>query len=171
MNLISYIVNKKREKFLLENVGINDRVLDIGCGDGRFVRLLRKYFINAIGIDPNNKGLYTIKGSVYNLPFKDNQFDLLVLFEVIEHVDKRAYKEMRRVLKSNGKIIITSPKPKWNWLIEILSKYGIISPLITPHVNLVEPSDIPFKKIYSSNFYIIGWKGLFRNIKKKESGA
>jgi ubiquinone/menaquinone biosynthesis C-methylase UbiE len=58
-----------------------------------------------------SKGLNVIKGNVYKIPFKDNIFDLVHMSEVIEHLldTDKALSEIHRVLKPNGKLIITTP--------------------------------------------------------------
>ena len=52
-----------------------------------------------------------MKGSAYELPFKDNSFDLIVCSEVLEHLHEYndAIKEMKRVLKPGGKFFASVP--------------------------------------------------------------
>src|SRR5690606_6783902 len=56
-------------------------------------------------------GLEIIQGSVLELPFADNSFDLVCAFDIIEHVenDQKAVEEMLRVLKPGGSICVTVP--------------------------------------------------------------
>lgn len=70
-------------------------VLDIGCGDGLLLSLLREKGIESTGVDISIKavehcraiGFTTIEHSLDNpLPFADNSFDTVVLLDVLEHV-------------------------------------------------------------------------------------
>lgn len=52
-----------------------------------------------------------VTGSGYELPFQDDSFDMVALFDVIEHIpdDHRVLSEVRRVLKPNGQVFISVP--------------------------------------------------------------
>ena len=58
-----------------------------------------------------------VRGSILALPFEDNQFDLVVAFDVIEHVDNDilAVQEMNRVAKSDGFMFVTVPAYLFLW--------------------------------------------------------
>lgn len=101
-------------------------VLDIGCGSGRFPLFLSKkgYKVSAIDFNEDmikyaksintkkkiNFIVYDIKNK---LPFKNNYFDNVIsIYNVLTYLPKKedrlfAIKEMIRVLKKNGKIILT----------------------------------------------------------------
>lgn len=93
-------------------------ILDIGSGTGGTTKFLEKYG-KVIGIEKNNyaislakkRGLRIIKGEAEKLPFKNNSFDLVTIFDVLYHKDvknvKKAILEAKRVLKQNGYILIT----------------------------------------------------------------
>ncbi len=93
--------------------------LDVGCGNGAVLKELHKYK-NGYGIDisklfikeARSKGLknvYYYKGD--RLPFKDNFFDLIGSFNVLEHTSNpdRFIKEQVLKLKPNGYLIISCP--------------------------------------------------------------
>ena len=92
--------------------------LDVGCGEGRFCRLMREAGIAAVGIDPtaalveearqrDPAGRYDI-GRAEELPFASGQFDLVVsCLSLIDIPDFRAaIAEMNRVLKPDGTLLI-----------------------------------------------------------------
>lgn len=91
------------------------KVLDIGCGLGEFLELYK----NSSGIDVNpysvnyckEKGLDAKVGSVYKIPFKNKSFDGIFCLCLLEHLKKpqTAVKEMYRILKPNGKLILIVP--------------------------------------------------------------
>ncbi|WP_235296116.1 class I SAM-dependent methyltransferase [Portibacter marinus] len=58
-----------------------------------------------------------IQGSLTDLPFKDNSFDLVCAFDVIEHIqdDQKAVHEIKRVLKQDQKFFVTVPAYQFLW--------------------------------------------------------
>ncbi|MDP4086249.1 MAG: methyltransferase domain-containing protein, partial [Bacillota bacterium] len=64
----------------------------------------------------NYKNVSFIMSSIETLPFEDNYFDVVVSFETIEHVPDNVQnsflKEVKRVLKDDGKLIISTPNKK-----------------------------------------------------------
>jgi SAM-dependent methyltransferase len=99
------------------------RVLDIGCGTGYGTCELATGALRACGLDPSTDALHYAtehyagpnlcfaRGSCEALPFASGSFDLLVSFEVIEHVEawQEALREARRVLAPAGQLIISTP--------------------------------------------------------------
>lgn len=112
-NLLS-TSEQKRINFFLSKIPISNRVLDLGCADGRIIDKINAAY--KIGIDFVIQPLQDVKTKVYasnisNLPFDDNSFDLVISSEVLEHLDTKpfisALKEMNRV--SSKYIIISVP--------------------------------------------------------------
>lgn len=99
-----------------------DIALEIGCGNGNGTRLINKYFTpkKIIAIDLDEKMIDVAqkrnKGSNFvfevmdasKLDFPDNYFDTIFDFGIIHHISnwKDCIKELRRVLKPNGEIIL-----------------------------------------------------------------
>src|SRR3989344_2067290 len=117
----------------------NGTWLDIGCGL-RAIFLKETKFTNKIGIEtdegnfvsvPDNIKL--IKGDVTksSLPIKDNSVDVVTCIALIEHIDddKIPYLlgEIRRVLKENGKFIMTAPMHKTEKVIKLLANLRLTS--------------------------------------------
>jgi len=88
-------------------------VLDIGCGNGKYMKYRKD--LNIIGIDISielvkiciNKQLNVIHGNMTSLPFNNNTFDGLLVVASYHHLDnetdrKQSLNEMYRVLKKNG---------------------------------------------------------------------
>lgn len=98
----------------------NLKILDLGCGYGALSKVLGKYgaHVTAAEVDEeslNNarkflldKNINVVKIPQEKLPFKDSQFDIVFLFDVIEHVKnpKKTMEESLRILKKNGLLII-----------------------------------------------------------------
>jgi len=96
-------------------------ILDIGSYDGEISYRLKNIFpnlkITVVDIDKSGlklareKGLNTLYASALRLPIKNNQVDIVLCLDLIEHVkeDSRLVKEISRVLKKDGKVILTTP--------------------------------------------------------------
>jgi ubiquinone/menaquinone biosynthesis C-methylase UbiE len=106
-------------KVLLKFFGdlTDKRVLDVGCGKGRFARILRAQNpgVEVWGLDISEEmlrfvpaGIHTKAGSMTDLPFPDSTFDFAYATESLEHAVEieRAVNEMCRVVKPGGKILI-----------------------------------------------------------------
>lgn len=98
------------------------RILDVGCGFGETLALLGQAgFKNMVGIDISSDHLNRAQqvapkatlmaGDAQMLPFSEHSFDVVIALDVIEHIpnDVQAVREMYRVLKSGGRLIITVP--------------------------------------------------------------
>lgn len=96
-------------------------VLDIGCRDG----LLTAHHKNSIGIDIERQQSYIplVLADMHFLPFKKEVFDTVVLIHVLEHTDKpkELLMEIKRILRSQGKLIISIPNAK-TWFSYVLVK-------------------------------------------------
>jgi len=126
------------------------KVLDIGCGKGVILSQLAKEFKNIefFGVDPVYENKTIKKGSIYSIPFKNGYFDVVMSFEVLQHtyVDV-AFKELKRVLKKNGTIVIGDRNP--------FSILGLLKPLFELGDRWMYPWDSPFReKWYSKQRWI-----------------
>jgi len=94
--------------------------LDVGCGEGRFSRMLSAVGVSVIGIDPTEtlieearrrdpEGDYRL-GSAEELDFPDETFDLVVSYLTLTDIRNaaRAIGEMARVLKPRGRLLIAN---------------------------------------------------------------
>lgn len=109
-----------RVQALLNAIPHSSYVLDIGCNTGGFAsRLIRERgcFVKGIDIVPElvivakQKGIFAQVGKAEKLPFRDNEFEVVVIAETLEHLfdPSLAIKEALRVLKPNG--ILTGSVP------------------------------------------------------------
>jgi ubiquinone/menaquinone biosynthesis C-methylase UbiE len=108
--------------FLLGHVRPGARVLDLGCGDGRFTTELVNAGAQAVGVDVADEPLRRARSRDPRLDLRliepagpwglqDSSFDAVWAGEVIEHVaDTAAWlSEARRVLRSGGSLLVSTP--------------------------------------------------------------
>lgn len=101
---------------------VEKNILDIGCYDGTFLSLIKSRENDFFGLDANNwsiekslkKGIQVSEyffNDTDKIPYRDNFFDLVVAGEIIEHIYDTDFflEEVRRVLKPEGKLILSTP--------------------------------------------------------------
>ena len=135
-----------------------DKVLDVGCGNGRLVKLFNNVNVSYTGVD-NSQNLLNIAkknfpehkfldGSALDLPFPDNSFDKILFIAVLHHIPsaalrQKALKEIYRVLKPGGFIFIMNwhySSPKFR---SMLTKFTL--------AKIIGKSELDFGDVY------IGW--------------
>ena len=112
---------------LLARTPLTDRprILDAGCGTGRNITEYAQFGETA-GVDPSPdavafchaRGLAQVTQSgVEELPFDDGAFDLMTATDVLEHIpdDGGAARELRRVTRPGGHLLVTVPAYQWLW--------------------------------------------------------
>jgi SAM-dependent methyltransferase len=111
---------ERRLDLVRRHVGLEGkRILDIGCGVGAFVRRLGEFSDRVYGTDIDRESVRRGSEALPNLalalaehmPFKDGAFDVILLHEVLEHVDDDAatLKEARRLLAPGGRVVVFCP--------------------------------------------------------------
>ncbi|MFC1648304.1 methyltransferase domain-containing protein [Nanoarchaeota archaeon] len=100
----------------------NGRFLDIGCGSGRFLLLMKHFGMKCFGAEPGDfdakgakkHGLEIKKGKVTEIKYQKGYFDVISLNHVFEHLDnpKETLQCLHKILKPDGRIIIAIPQRK-----------------------------------------------------------
>ncbi len=108
--------------FALAEVKPGQRIMDIGCGTGIYTLELARRGARVIGMDPSVEMIAMAKeklrlasltglfvcGSAEALPFRSQKFDLALAVTSLcfVHLPDRAIEEMRRVLRSGGRLVL-----------------------------------------------------------------
>jgi ubiquinone/menaquinone biosynthesis C-methylase UbiE len=101
-------------KKMIDLVGPNGKILDVGCGTGYFAeKFLSKY--DVMGVDISEEMIRyaqtrmkkAVQGDAQNMPFPDNTFDVVIARSLLHHLPdpKQGAKEIKRVLKNGGRVI------------------------------------------------------------------
>jgi ubiquinone/menaquinone biosynthesis C-methylase UbiE len=113
---------ERRRALLLSEARRGERVLDLGCGAGRFVAALREAGAEPVGVEIAEAALERARRNVPgadlrlvapdgSLPLEHGSFDLVWCSEVLEHVvdTRQLLLEVRRVLRPAGRLLVTTP--------------------------------------------------------------
>ena len=135
-------------------IPVNSKFLDVGCGAGYAMKkAIEELNCDCQGIDPDpgahgvgryeknySSEINIIKATAENIPFGDESFDVVYSSHVLEHVtdEVKSLEEMKRVLKSNGTLIIGMPTAAMAW-INLFTAW-----LFTTHMRLVNFFLSPF---------------------------
>jgi SAM-dependent methyltransferase len=129
-------------KFLFENyLKEKDRILDLGCGNGRWYQLIQKYEVDYIGVDSSEELIeiarenypqakFEIEEALYS-PFSENFFDKIYSIAVLHNVPSEELRldfleEAKRILKPGGFLILTVWKTNRLREYFLLFKYTIL---------------------------------------------
>lgn len=147
----------------------NPKIIDLGCGDGRFTGFLGE-FADADGLELSNEAVKIanakhphvnyFQGSATTYPFEPQTYDVVISQEVIEHIeDQEKYIEVcSTILKKDGYLIMTTPNKK----VFDHMKGGSWSN--QPIENILLPSE--FKLLVETKFEIISYDSIIFNFGK-----
>jgi 2-polyprenyl-3-methyl-5-hydroxy-6-metoxy-1,4-benzoquinol methylase len=200
-----YIKNyslKKKINLIVSFHPEKGNILDIGTGTGDFLVMAKHNGWKTSGIEPSTKAknIAIAKGVSFqeNIEkIKDQQFDVITMWHVLEHVPniKQEIKELKRILKPKGTLIIAVPNyksfdakhyksfwagydvPRHLWH---FSKNAIEKLFALENMKLVQTLPLVFDSFYvsllsekyktgSMNYFKAFWIGLRSNIKAKQS--
>jgi SAM-dependent methyltransferase len=114
--------------FFAKQLPVGATTLDVGCFDGFFVRQLCNQGFDAHGVDFNRNALasgmrqFGLYGRISNRPVGEllaetRRFDVVTLFEVIEHLDDfdPVLRDCVALLKPGGHLVISTPNNNMTW--------------------------------------------------------
>lgn len=115
-NLVSFFLDKNFPKK-------DGLILDVGCGTGKNLEAFSSYGqVQGIDNSPEaisfckKRGFQAVGADIEKMPFKSGSFTAITALDVLEHVDDQtALREINRVLRKKGVVIITVPAFNWLW--------------------------------------------------------
>jgi ubiquinone/menaquinone biosynthesis C-methylase UbiE len=172
---------RRRFRIVTEMAGDPHGRLDIGCGSSKIIQSSPE----AVGLDielPKLRFLRRtnarlVRASCYRLPFPDHCFSALVNSQLIEHVpyDRRMFRELNRVVKPGGTLVIGTPdygRASWRiieWLYKLLLPYAYGDDHITQYTRYrltEELADTGFATLRYR--YILGGELIMQCVKREE---
>ncbi len=136
---------------ILHEMGVRGgSLLDIGAATGFFMNIAKNRGFVVTGVEFSNYaaekgrklGLNLITGDLISQKFPDESFDVITMFDVIEHVPnpKEIIFEVKRILKKGGVVIINTPDAESLWAKVLGKHWQLIMP--PEHINYFSPKNL-----------------------------
>jgi 2-polyprenyl-3-methyl-5-hydroxy-6-metoxy-1,4-benzoquinol methylase len=135
--LLSEISRSRKLGLLLRHLAPGSRVLEVGCGDGWLTRRLRARGHRVTTVDLVADA--DLRGDILQwrqLGLAEGSFDAVVALEVIEHVD--CIGALTDLCAPGGIVFLSSPHPRWDWVMQVLEGVHLTQPRTSPHCNLTD---------------------------------
>lgn len=161
---MEYDTQNKTLEMIEQCVVLQDqKVLEIGCGEGRMSKLLAHKSREYIAIDPDEKSIEKAKSEIPNidfrigsgevLEFEDESFPIILFILSLHHQESGlALKEAHRVLTANGQLIILEPLANGE-LTEVFNLFDDESDRIRKALNMIENCD--FEIEHKESFFTV----------------
>ena len=121
-HLVRKVSLKQKLKLINSNKSTTKKLLDFGCGTGDFLKTAKDGGWSVYGIEPNEQARRIANAKTNNAvqssnafnTFKENSFDVITLWHVLEHIPDLEEKisAFKKLLKPNGLLIIAVPNYK-----------------------------------------------------------
>ncbi|RYG76565.1 SAM-dependent methyltransferase [Yimella sp. RIT 621] len=154
------------------------KVLDVGAAGGGNTRVLRANGWEAVALEytaegaevAGERGLQVLRGDATCLPFEDASLDMVVAFDVLEHIpdDGRAASEVFRVLRPGGTFLVAVPADPKLWSAHDVAVSHVRRYTRPELVNLLDGAGFEIESVGSWNVLlrpIAAWR------RKKSSGS
>jgi SAM-dependent methyltransferase len=149
------------------------RVIDVGCGEGRFSRMLGERGATCVGIDPTSEllkaardrgGMSPVRAVAEAMPLRDAQFDLAITYITLVDIEhyREAIAEMARVLRPGGRVVAVN--------------VGFVSASVGPGAGWMRdegdtPLYVPIDRYGEERSVVLDWEGIrIRNWHRPLSG-
>lgn len=161
----TYVAKLKYVRAYLRALPAATRVLDAGCGEGILVEEFAPN-LQMVGVDPNYSSANVQRASLLDLPFSSASFDRVLCLDVLEHLtfeqQPLALREIRRVVREDGEVVISVPN-----LAHLQSRihFLLTGRLIRTASELKHPGDRPmveYERLFAqAGFAVVDRHGIF----------
>lgn len=160
-----YLAKMEFVRQFLDGFDPRKKIIDLGCGEGALVKEYFEKGYKIFGLDANYQSKYVSRGDILNLKIPSRSFDLALCLDVLEHFSladqPRALKEIKRILKPGGELLLVMPN-----LAHLASRFSFLflGKLLRTSAIERHPGDRPlaeYLRLLSQVFSVLKVKGLF----------
>lgn len=142
MPALSELARSRKRAYFLEPLPKSAEILEIGCGDGWVGEFLREggwQHYRGIDLVPPADLVGDVRDWA-RLGLKAESWDVIIAFEVVEHVN--IYPACEALLKPGGRLLVTTPRVRADWIMKGLEWLGLNQKRTSPHSHLHDLADI-----------------------------
>jgi 2-polyprenyl-3-methyl-5-hydroxy-6-metoxy-1,4-benzoquinol methylase len=153
LKLIDRVLRDARIARVRPYIPAGSVLLDVGCGDGELIRLLRGHVARAVGIEP--RLTQRVAGDGYELVpghFPDDvpaglRCNVITMLAVLEHLpaqdQARLAQACSELLVPGGRLLITVPSPRVDTILHWLLRLHLIAGIAVHEHHGFEPAQVP----------------------------
>jgi 2-polyprenyl-3-methyl-5-hydroxy-6-metoxy-1,4-benzoquinol methylase len=160
--LLSDVSRNNKLKLIEKHCTRQDSILEVGSGSGWFAANLRQHGYRVTTLDLAMPA--DIVGDINQweqLGIRQGSFDAVIALEVIEHTD--CLTALQAVCKVGGLIMLSSPHPKWDWVMKTLEYLRLTQKRTSPHDNLIDFKKITMPSVLNKRPALIHQVAIFIN--------
>jgi hypothetical protein len=160
--VLSAISRRRKLKMIVDHCRPQDAILEVGAGSGWLAARLRERGYQVTTLDLIAPA--DVVGDVRQwrqLGLPAGAFDAIVALELIEHTD--CLEALQCLCKPGGLIMLSSPHPRWDWVMKVLEGLRLTQRRTSPHDHLIDFKTIKMLHIHYRRPGLIHQVAIFVN--------
>lgn len=159
---LSFISTYNKFRLVCKYFPENSAVLEVGSGSGKMASRLQQkgYRVTTLDLAPPADIIGDIR-QWHQLGIQPRSFDAVIAFEVIEHVD--CLEELQNICRPEGLIMLSTPHPNWDWLMQVLENLNLLQKRTSPHTNLINFNSLSLPAVCKQRPLFIHQVAIFKN--------
>jgi 2-polyprenyl-3-methyl-5-hydroxy-6-metoxy-1,4-benzoquinol methylase len=160
--VLSEISRRRKLKLIVDHCRPQDAILEVGAGSGWLAARLRERGYQVTTLDlvaPADVVGDVCRWQQLGLPAA--AFDAIVALELIEHTD--CLEALKCLCKPGGLIMLSSPHPRWDWVMKVLEGLRLTQRRTSPHDHLTDFRTIKLPHIHYRRPGLIHQVAIFVN--------